>query len=141
MILEDQVCNLELSRKLKSLGCKQESLWYWVYYWNSGRNRWSIFQKDGNDKVNEHVSAFTVAELGEMLPDKLTYGVYAGKRQNYYLTTTKLGNSYSISYNLDLRGQKDDCITRFIMDTEANARAKMLIYLIENKLRLEKKEV
>ena len=29
MKLEDQVCSLELSKRLKELGVKQDSLWYW----------------------------------------------------------------------------------------------------------------
>ena len=30
MQLEQQVCNLELSKRLKELGAKQDSLWWWV---------------------------------------------------------------------------------------------------------------
>ena len=30
MKLQNQVCSLELSKKLKELGVKQESLWYWI---------------------------------------------------------------------------------------------------------------
>ena len=32
MKLENQVTNLELSKKLDKLGVKQESLWMWVKY-------------------------------------------------------------------------------------------------------------
>ena len=32
MKLEDQVVSLELAKKLKELGVKQESLFYWGYY-------------------------------------------------------------------------------------------------------------
>jgi len=34
MKLEDQVCSLELAKRLKDLGMKQESLWYWIPNWN-----------------------------------------------------------------------------------------------------------
>ena len=32
MKLEDQVCSLELAKKLKELGVKQDSLFYWNLY-------------------------------------------------------------------------------------------------------------
>lgn len=38
MNLEQQVTNLELSKKLKSLGVKQESLFWWVREMTNKRN-------------------------------------------------------------------------------------------------------
>jgi hypothetical protein len=67
---------------------------------------------------NEY-SAFTVAELGEMLPvfvDGLPLGISADRTGIY----TRYDNgSMKVSFEAD---------------TEADARAKMLIHLIENKL-------
>ena len=101
MKLENQVCSLELSKKLKELGVKQESLWWWANE--------NLFEKE---KVNTTLcsSAFIAAELGEILPDT---------HFNFY--------KVSIGYRFTIENREP--VERF----EANARAKMLIWLIENK--------
>ena len=66
MKLENQVCSLELSKKLKSLGVKQGSLWWWIHYYSLGKMVWSLFQEDKDDGANKKISAFTVAELLEI---------------------------------------------------------------------------
>ena len=133
MKLEDQVTNLELSKKLKELGVKQESLWYWnskdkeVYY----RCDFVVFSptqqttlkksKFGDEPFEEWFSAFTVAELGEMLPKGFaTHVMLNGIHKEKWRCLS----------NLEL---SEKC-PELIADTEANARAKTLIYLIENKL-------
>lgn len=111
---EWQLVNLELSKKLKELGVKQESLWYWG---KEDDNSWGLIQIDEDDKIseyyNEYISAFTVAELGEMLPRGYRSGRAILKEKEYYICYGKAGTLSA--------------------DTEANARAKMRIYLIENK--------
>ena len=69
MELKDQVCSLEQAKKLKKLGVPQKSLWYWKL---SGTkfilvDKFYLFDKNlhGDSRV---YSAFTTAELGEMLP-------------------------------------------------------------------------
>jgi len=117
MKLENQVCNLELSRKLEELGVGQESIWCWVIL-DLARNKWGITLREKLEKWEkkitkvEHFSAFTVAELGEMLPAGVMYG---GLKS----ISGKLVN--------DLTSQEERI-------TEADARAKCLIYLIENRL-------
>ena len=123
MELEQQVCSLDLAKKLKELGCKQESYWYW---WrpNHTTENWELthlkhtaqFAK-GNTCVEtvRNISAFTTSELGEMLPrEKIAWQ----------------GTTISGKYRLDEQdgGHTGAC---FIEDTEANARAKCLIWLIE----------
>jgi len=137
------VCDLKYAQKLKELRVKQESLWWWIesfnkklkflcikigdkYYKSSGqsfdetfliRNAWSIY------------SAFTVTELGEMLPYPINfynkikeqgYRVAVNTSMWHYIRTGRSENRYN---PISVYG-----------NTEANARAKMLIYLIENKL-------
>jgi hypothetical protein len=67
MKLEQQVVSLELAKKLKELGVKQESL----FYWNRHKSEisWGLSQTNCS-KIShwETISAFTVAELGELLP-------------------------------------------------------------------------
>ncbi len=113
MKLEQQVVSLELAKKLKELGMKQDS----HFWWHPDFTLVDI----GYDSTNkDRISAFTVAELGEMLPDYLEPGSY------FNFSFDKGGRKYDIAYvNTEhaIRG-----------DTEADARAKMLIYLLENKL-------
>lgn len=68
-----------------------------------------------------YVSAFTVAELGEMLPKNYEFQFFVGDSgmgELWHLTGCKS--------DLSLEGMAEE--------TEADARAQMLIYLIENKL-------
>src|SRR5882757_3231220 len=81
MNLESQVCSLELAKRLKELEVKQESLFYWadgsvVISINmdlllTNEKVRSLFAVN-NDYPDEDIynlySAFTCAELGEILP-------------------------------------------------------------------------
>lgn len=127
MKLENQVCALEYSKKLKELGVKQESLFYWSHSQRTGwflANRRDVLIGEENVPIENAVSAFTVAELGEMLQSPL--GVmpimYSDLGQWYFWPSEELAKNLPhprlpVSAN-----------------TEADARAKMLIYLLENKL-------
>jgi len=120
MKLEQQVVSLELAKILKALGVKQESLFTWL--WTSERGEYELFGRNhpiANDTAREmfpenYTSAFTTAELGEMLP--------AGYK------TTK-GHDVFI-----VEGMPDEPYSIQRANTEADARAKMLIYLLEQKL-------
>ena len=127
MELEQQVCSLDLSKKLKELSVEQDSAFYWtnitdkygiklkseVVYWEPT----SEFNNGKTDDILKkyYSSAFTVAELGVLLPP-----FYKSHRffDLWYC-------EYTDQYNH---------VERCIDDTEADARANMLIYLIENKL-------
>lgn len=120
MNLELQVCSLELAKRLKELGVKQDSLfWYvkWIppkgctYYSNA--NEWKLSLYKGSTDDHESISAFTVAELGEMLSCTCI-------SEKIYDSSEWIAkfNYYSIK-------------KEFVESTEANARAKMLIWLIE----------
>jgi len=111
MKLENQVCSLELAKQLKELGVKQESLFWW---WNDGIYHYTLL--DGVE-IEDAISAFTVAELGEMLPNDFISGTDSW---GHYCCWSE-SNVIIV----------DDV---FNADTEANARAKMLIYLLENNL-------
>ena len=66
MELKNQVTSLELSKKLKELNCKQESLFYWKY---SLEIKYTPTLQQGEycPMGFKSVSAFTVAELINML--------------------------------------------------------------------------
>lgn len=130
MKLENQVCSLELAKRLKELGVRQESLYFW---WRDN------FGLESSKKESEHLenhkpnnpqngwdyfSAFTVAELGEMLPLRLRI-----------LKKITLVVTYKGSKHWFVPKDKEKLIFEMKCDdTEANARAKILIYLLENKL-------
>jgi len=66
MRLEDQVCSLELAKRLKELGVKQES----VFRWKQHRLEYAGLTAEPEDDACascEWFSAFTVAELGDKI--------------------------------------------------------------------------
>ena len=134
MTLEQQVCSLDLAKQLKKLGVKQESLYWWSEH-TQPPTLWSEKADDDNAIWDERqYSAFTVAELGEMLPG---YIESKGLQIRMELQCKKLTNwnKYSVEYRIPSESYAfttDEIILN--ADTEADARAKMLIYLLENKL-------
>lgn len=81
MKLEQQVTSLEISKKLKELGVKQESYFWWQLEHNNELSNGCLSfcpsvivpksYHDGTSPKSGFISAFTVAELGEMLIDLL----------------------------------------------------------------------
>jgi hypothetical protein len=126
--LEKQCVSLKLTKRLKELGVRQESLFYWCGFYNdSGGKTWFIVRHDvleDYEEEPENYAAFTVAELGEMLPK------IAIPNTNYYGSKTEDGR-WEVGYVfMDGSG----IYHLEVEATEADARAKMLIYLVENKL-------
>lgn len=116
MELEKQVTSLELSKRLKELGVEQESLFCWEKIDWEGKNAILKYRREVSAHNGWIISAFTVAELGEMLPD----GVASGKHEN------KAAHKYG-KYHCKWFTKK--MIYNQRADTEADARAKMLIYI------------
>jgi hypothetical protein len=87
--------------------------------------------EDWSDDVDSW-SAFTVAELGEMLPEEINKPLSSGRVRaaNHWLSFGKYYGRHRCSY---IAGKHTSGLNEWA-DTEADARAKMLIYLIENKL-------
>lgn len=116
MNLENQVCLLQQAKRLKDLGVKQDSLFY-----HTNSDNWGVMPKRSIDFTGNPFSAFTVAELGMMLPNAF--------------------DTMAISVSQNVRGWAayDDNGNDVFKDevnfsTEAEARAAMLIYLLENNL-------
>lgn len=138
MKLEQQVCSLELAKQLKDLGVKQRSLFGYVHFDKS------VHRKGGYDLEvtspeagtrsfyvgREIISAFTVAELGEMLPQVITF-----KNVVYQLfVSLGLDKQWFVVY-ANVQDYEDNAPFPIMMThNEADARAKMMIYLLENKL-------
>lgn len=123
MKLEHQVVSLELSKRLKELGVKQESLFVWRIcepnrYDLVGRDWHIAYWENGRSHNNKEVSAFTVAELGEMLE---------------YATISGFEIAYSEAMDLVPLQIKTVEMAHNLM-TKPDIAAKMLIYLLENEL-------
>ena len=135
MTLESQVTSLELSRKLEKLGVLG-GVFSWVQDLRRVENSTKRLKLRPSWQMRKNhmsswvivTSAWTVAELGEMLKALSSREWSAWTEWNYVYKkwTCFLGNE-----NSDTEWSEDG-------DTEADARAKMLIYLIENKLINEK---
>lgn len=143
MVLSKQVCSLEQAKKLKELGIEQNSLYYFygaiingisstpivnLYNWEYGTIVKNDIPNDailGNSK-NENYSAFTVAELGVMLPRTITFNKTQACRLMF-----ETFNCFGVAY---IRNSSRQSIKRFENSIEAIPRADMLIYLLENKL-------
>jgi len=127
MKLEQQVTSLELSNKLKELGVKQDS---WFAIDTKGEIGEIKYALDEHDSFgfDGFCSAFTVAELGEMLPVEIRK---AQSKHWYILEIEKTKECWFIRY----KNKIDSWLNiGFKSNTEIDARAKMLIYLIEEKL-------
>lgn len=125
MDLEKQVVSLGLAKKLKQLGVKQESFWYWEenprpkHERAKGELDGILHSRDEIDAIAEYsrleteiFSAFSVAELGELLKDKT----------NRFPRPTSDGFWEDTSQSI---------VTIIKSETEADARARLLIFLIE----------
>lgn len=145
MELSKQVCSLEIAKRLKELGCKQESLFWW-YQIPRGFSLGNTTEMM-NEKVDigyttapqfNEISAYTVAELGEMLPRAIgEYDLYF--LVDYY-NNEPVKKWYGVRYeDCSIADDSDNYDKRFLTpeitaDNEAEARGQTLIHLLENKL-------
>lgn len=125
LTLEQQVCSLGSAKRLKELGFSQKSLWFWCRgkFDGSQKESWELGFYDElhapviENLITEYVSAYTVAELGELMP--------------------RWAATFKATYPEGIRWTAEDGQSpehKHNGNTEAEARAKMLIYLAENKL-------
>lgn len=157
MELEEQVVSLQLSQKLKELGVKQNSLIYWrddeypYLCLPSFGGQAHIPMEAQYSKNSKYLSAFTVAELGNMLPKSINIKTVDEDKKIFSWFRLVTGRSliveeqtpyefWTVNYICDTTNELrnwlfDHFLSPPIYDkNEANARAKMLIWLIENKL-------
>lgn len=105
------------------MGVKQNACFYWNPWDDGSASLQKMMTSDLGDTHENAVSAFTVSELGEMLPD-----FYCSYKYN-------LPGSKSTLYEcVDIRITEDTLGKGELALTEADARAKCLIYLLENGL-------
>lgn len=133
--LNQQVTSLALSKRLKELGVNQESLFYYQgtpIEIGAGMGYVLHYGKQLHWQGVVFVSAFTVAELGEMLPWSIEV-----RKEKFFLSFGGKENPRNMEYYPEFEisySDGEDCVYLERAPTEADARAKMLIYLLENKL-------
>ena len=137
MKIENQVCTLEQAKKLTALGVTAEPLFWYVINIDP-ITPLDIIQKwqHSNFDQCEKYPAFTVAELGVMLPHPSSLNEMGGwVHMSECDTTSNDGMPWYLlwEYDLDKEGAG---YGRHIVSgvNEAEARAAMLIYLLENHL-------
>lgn len=131
MKLENQVCSLEQAKRLKELGIRQDNEFYWVFdkhvcgEQTKVTYRWDIGFEDEDFRPNW--SAFTVAELGVMLPTHIDEDKVAINMVDY---------EEGIRLEMEHQpGQWYYCYAGFkvtFAETEAQSRAALLIHLLES---------
>lgn len=152
MELSKQVTSLDLSKKLKELGMKQESEFVWYEANHSilksdiGKLFWNLSHKyNDSARNNPRISAFTVAELGKILmrlPARDSNGELqtiifqnskcndddcdCGATENFTVEYKVGQNIKHVEMSYPQKGEKEP--------TEAEARGQMVAYLVENKI-------
>lgn len=132
MNLENQVVSLELAKKLKELGVKQESLFYWNCDDEGYTSRIDQENKHGQKDrffIGDTVtftwlsySAFTASELAEMLPNTIE----AESGDELYLQLMNDDGEWAVYYDEDFPIFTDKSLVE--------ALAACLIHLIKNNL-------
>lgn len=139
MNIEQQVVSLEYAKRLCELGVKQSSLFFHAIG--------GIFSRsEALPILDINYSAFTVAELGQLLPNSIL--LPTGEPFNHFrIVINKFIsvdennihiNNWIINYECDTTSEPllFTKLTKNIYDPNlANAMARMLIYLIENKFK------
>jgi len=126
---EDHVVSLEIAKEMEELGAEQDSLWYWTWAGGNEGVEWVVILKDERARIKkENYSAYTVAELGEMLPGHIMEMIGDFKTRSYYLDCGKVdsGPLYYVRY---IRHDTGDTFYLLTMKTEAEVRAKVWIWL------------
>jgi hypothetical protein len=130
MKLSEQCCSLDQAKRLKELGVigdRGTNLFFWIHLRKTKyRVEWTGIADHGMmESVTDLVDywpAFTVAELGVMLPSGYDT-----------MKITVQGEEYGWR-GYDISDQQCPPIEEEFYPTEAQARASMLIHLLENNL-------
>lgn len=122
MKLKDIVCDVEYSKKLKESGLRVSSLLFYNVITDE-----VVLNDDCTNYINVRNYAYTVAELGAMLP---SYIIVGSSKQicelSMNITDKPWKRGYIFGYVIAESGRAPD-------PKEANARARLLIWLIESK--------
>lgn len=136
MQLQDQVTSVEMSNKLKVALQKATKYTPSIFFreWTGAKEEEIETFDDMKPRYYiDGVNCYTTAELGEMLP-KIIYK----EGERYYLELNQNGNGLNvIDYMSFSPGNFQTSLRGYPLpknDNEANGRAEMLIFLLENSL-------
>ena len=151
MQLEKQICSLEQSKKLKELGViQQDANFYWGKDLTKGTKSKMILHSNSDVLLNmafidkytlpkiklsiwikekNLIAAFTVAELGIMLPEYYPSWRFTFKKAKKWLSTVIIKDKVKDGKTVTTANEFD----RYA-DTEAQARAIILIDLLKNEV-------
>ena len=121
MRLEQQVCSIDLAKKLKELGVKQDSYWYWII---DDEEEPTLSHFGVEDYI---CSAFSVAELGETLKKYMICSFYDTDYSAWICR--EMSEPSDEDYNIDYACYCDSIELR--NNTEANVKASYLIHCLE----------
>lgn len=138
--MEKHVTSLEISKKLKELGVKQESEFVWadtrIDRISTGEDKYMQLSYIQTKHYRYKVSAFLASELGELLPNWVfivkdeSNSFYCYASAETYSEYHRNDQNSSVPWDVD---EEEDLIGD-IANTMSDAMGKMLIYLLENKL-------
>lgn len=127
----ESICvSLEWAKKLKEASWPQDSLWFWVHHYIPNENRgmtWEIFERDEDDRVNEHCAAPTAEEILRRLPSKIEKAKAVSVLEIQSLHTGGFAVYYANVHDKEISIRPCD-------GSLANAAAAMYCYLSENNL-------
>ena len=123
------VPSLELCQELDRL-CREKGIllpdteYTWARHqgMDGSWSKWYLHLENDNHYPDEDIPAPLVSEQGKWLP----YSISGKNRDGYYLVCDKAKEDWHVGYD-DIQG---NTYTQQTADTEANARQKMLNYLI-----------
>ena len=128
MKIEEQVVSIELAKEMKKLGAPQDSYFTWCEYgeyeseYLAPLSAAEISYKDNYFIVVRVCAAFTVAEIGEMLP-----------RGHWESGAVALDTLFFCSWEEDWERPNEETSIVKYGKTEADARAEMWLYLKKEK--------
>ena len=138
MTLKEQVTSVELSNKLHKLGVTAPSMFY--REWTGAKEDEIEISKEP-DYCPDNVNCYSVAELGDMLPRYEEWTTAStpdnppeGDSSGIHIFTSFYNGKWQVEFDSETYIEKINDLPTFRADTEADARAKCLIYLIENNL-------
>jgi hypothetical protein len=137
MTLKDQFCTPQQARILKEKGIRQDNTFFFIG--DQGPFLGSAAIPDGTCQngqriLQQRVSAFSVAELGVMLPEWIERGGERYRRLQWSNTLPHKWKETPYEFRIEYRDTLDNAASNISLvgGVEAACRATMLIYLLEN---------
>jgi hypothetical protein len=120
MKLQEQCCTREQGQRLIELGVNPEALFWWMPSMSGPHGEYIRYSYHGNSLA----PAFNVAELGMLIPPTISE-----EPKEYQINHEKVSSKSSPYWFIEF--SKGGILA---FDTEAQARAALLIHLLENNL-------